>query len=291
MKNLFYIFLLAVISAACANELEEEITWKLDKYPDQLVVEGSITNEFKHQSIHLTLTNSYFDVSAPRPVTDAVVTVSDGSNEYTFSEIANDGYYFSDVPFSGRPLREYTLNIKLTTSVNGNTDYQAVSTMPEGINIDSITCEIYEMPEFDFGGEEDTEEKDTTILGIYYFGKEPDNPNNYYLGRIYINGVPSQNTAKESLLFNDDYQNGGFADYVFFAENVQAQDTVNFKIYSIEEDYYHFIMDVSQMDQAGNAYNMSGPPANAIGNVKNALGYFMATYVSEKSGIAVDLRK
>jgi hypothetical protein len=291
MKKVFYLMIMVAAMVACNTEMEEEITWKLDKYPDLLVVEGSITNEFKHQSIFLTTTAEYFDTSHPSGVTGATVTVNDGVNNYAFAESSiHQGLYLSDIEFSGEPLKTYTLNIELEQPMNNFASYSAVSTMPEGIDLDTILCEIYRMPDFDLPEEEDEEEIDTTILGIYYYGKEPDNPDNYYMARIFRNNEPCQTTVKEAMLFNDDYQNGGLSDYVLYVKNIEPDDNIRFNIFSIEKDYYDYIIDIQQMDQSGNAYSMSGPPANAVGNISHALGFFTATYVSEKSGIAIDMR-
>jgi hypothetical protein len=292
MKKILYALIVAGLMFTSCAEYEKEISWELDDYPDMLVVEGTITNEFKQQVVLLTKTADYFDTLAPSSVSEAAVIVREGNNTYSFTEsLTHKGLYLSDIEFSGEPLKTYELEIILSNPLNGQTDFTAVSTMPEGINLDTILCEIYEMPDLGFEPEEG-EEIDSTLLGIAFFGKEPDSPDNYYLARIFRNGKCWQSNAKELLLYNDDYNNGNYHDSFIYNKNVAANDTIKFEIRSVERGYYDFIIGLQQIDQSGDAYSMSGPPANAVGNIVNgkALGYFTASYISDASGIALDMR-
>ncbi len=291
MKTTLYIFLAVVLALTGCAEYEKEISWELDDHPDMLVVEGNITNELKQQTIFLTKTSPYFDTLAPKTISGADVLVREGSNTYFYSESpAHKGLYLSDIPFSGEPSKTYELEITLQESLNGTTDYSAVSKMPEGIDLDTIQCEIYEMP--DLGFEEDEEDKDTTILSIAFFGKEPDDPNNYYAARIFQNKACWNKNVKEIYLYNDDNNNGSNLDYFIVNENVGPNDTIMLEIRSVEKNYYDFIYGIQLIDQSGDAYSMSGPPANAVGNISGgkALGFFCAAYISRATSVAVDMR-
>ncbi len=291
MKTILYIFLAAVLAlTGCAGD-EKEITWELDDYPDMLVVEGLITNEFRQQTVLLTKTSTYFDTLAPKTISGAEVLVREGNNIHYFTESStHKGLYLSDLPFSGESLKTYELEVTLQEPLNGAMDFTAISKMPEGLNLDTIVCEIYEMP--DLGFAEDEEDKDTTILSIAFFGKEPDDPNNYYTARIFQNKTCWNANVKEVFLYNDDNNNGSNLDYFVGIENVEANDTIMMEIRSVEKNYYDFVNGIKLIDESGDAYSMSGPPANAIGNISGgkALGFFCATYISRASSIAVDMR-
>jgi Domain of unknown function (DUF4249) len=290
MKRLIYLLIIAEILLSCNAELEEEISWGLDEYPDILVVEGMLTNEIKYQSIFLSLTSDYFNTDLPIKVSGAEVSVREGGHVHNFFESTYDkGVYLSEYPFSAKPLQTYELMIDLSEPVNGTDTYSAISTMPEGIILDTIFCEIYNMPEFDIPGD-DEDETDSTLLGIRYFGKEPENAENYYLARVYRNKVLLHSNVREIIRFTDDYSNGGTSDFILFPQNMVKGDTVRFRIYSIEKKYYEFLGGIQQIDQAGNAYNLSGPPANPVGNVSHALGFFTTAFISDKQGMAVDMR-
>src|SRR5512138_2140184 len=171
MKRALLYLWIGITLAGCNSQMEEEISWELDDYPDILVIEGSITNETKHHVISLSLTGPYFETSQVRSVNGALVSVSDGINTFVFTESdLKRGTYVSDSEFTGKPLVSYSLDITLDNPVNGISHYSATSVMPEGIDIDTIICEIYELPDIGFPGESSDEEKDTTILSIYMVG-------------------------------------------------------------------------------------------------------------------------
>lgn len=290
MKTTIYFVLAAVLILTGCAEYEKEITWKLDEHQDMLVVEGNITNEFGQQMIFLAKTSPYFDTSAPKAISGAGVVVREGSNTYYYTESATQqGLYLSDISFAGEALKTYELEVVLAEPLNGLTDYRAISKMPEGIDLDTIICEIYEMP--DLGFEED-EDSDTTILSIAFFGKEPDDPNNYYTARIFQNKTCWNSNVKEVYLYNDDNNNGSNHDYFILNENVESEDTIMLEIRSVEKNYYDFVNGIQLIDGSGDAYSMSGPPANAVGNISGgkALGFFSAAYISRATSIAVDMR-
>jgi hypothetical protein len=291
MKKLLFVSIIALLTHSCNLKVEEEISWKLQSHPEMLVVESIMTNELKHQSVFLTVSSSYYDTIPPRRIRNAVVSVTDGTSTYTFSEdTSTPGLYLSDIPFAGIPLRTYDLSIQLNETLNGQKNFLATSKMQEGIDLDSIKCEIYEMPQFDLEDEETT--KDTTILAIYYFGKEPAAEGNHYLGFAYRNGGALHKNMKDYNIYDDSYRNGAYFHYTTFVKNVAGGDQIRFRILSIEKWFYKFIDSVKKQEETGNAYSMSGPPANAIGNVSEgkAFGYFVMAYVSEKTDIAIDTR-
>jgi hypothetical protein len=283
-KPAFIAILLCLVVVACNSELEEEITWKLGEHPDMLVVEGLVTNRMERQVVYLSKTGEYLTNEPSEAVSDAIITVSDGFQVYTYSE--NDsinGEYSSDSQFIGIPFRSYSIQITLANPLNNQAEYTAQSIMPDGLNMDTIICEIYPMPDFGF----DTgDELDTTLLGIYYYGKESDNPENYYLAAISGSNFPGRKSATNLVRFTDDQNNGSQSDFILFIQNVISDDTITFEVASVERDYYDYIGSIQQMEQSGSAYSMSGPPANAVGNIAGALGYFNTAYISKKKGIA-----
>ncbi|NJK97556.1 MAG: DUF4249 family protein [Bacteroidales bacterium] len=151
--------------------------------------------------------------------------------------------------------------------------------MPEGLKIDSIKCELYEMP--DMGDEDTKKEKDTTILAIYYFGDEPEVATNYYLARAYRNSQSLQSNSKEFLTY-ESHEDKNYTHLVTFGENVIGNDLITFKLYTIDRSYYRYLEAIRNMDQTGMATSLSGPPANAVGNVPNALGYFVVALYQQQ---------
>lgn len=293
MKNLLYIItvLMAFGMVSCSMEAEEKITWDLQQHPEMLVVESIVTNEFKHQVIHLSKTNTYYDTSWPKGVGNATVEVSDGQTSYTFKELTDSvGWYTSEQPFAGKQRTTYQLNIQLATPINNITTYTAKSTLPEGLSMDSITCEIYKMPKLDLANDE--EKKDTSVLVVYYFGNEPAEAENFYFVRTFCNGKLLYSNPKEYTYFSVARQNASYTHWADFEKNVGNNDSIRFQLFTISADYYHFLEAVQNIDDAGNSYSLSGPPANVVGNIEGgkALGYFLTAYFSEKKGYAINKR-
>lgn len=291
MKTYIYLMVAALTMVSCG--METELDWELKKHPDMLVVEGAITSDTLQHYIHLTLSGSYYDSKEPRAVSEANVYVTTGDKVYTFTEKAdNPGYYFSDEEFSGQPDKTYNLFIKLKNEINGVSEYKSTATMPLGMKLDSIECEIYEYPEFEFDDEDDDEleEKDTTYLAIYYFGDEPTSLTNYYMAKTYRNEAPLQDNARE-FFYNETYKSTDKTHLAIYVRNAAQDDTISFRLYTISYNYYMYLNAIRSINQTGMAMSMAGPPANAVGNIPNALGYFVVAYVSTQSDVAEDLRK
>lgn len=276
---------------SCSSDMEEEINWNIDRSPDMIVVESIITNELKQHCVQLTLSGDYYDSRQARPVTNAQVTVSEGENSFTFTESESQpGFYFSDEPFAAEPLKTYMLNINLDQQINGLTSYIAESTMPNGIEIDSARFSLYEMPEFEME-DDDEEEKDTTILEVYFFGQEPVEKGNYYLIKTFRNDIPLEETAKEYHIYSDETWNGEYAVSKIFVTNLVPDDMLTFRIYSIERGFYKFLEGILNSESTGGMGSVTGPPANAVGNIDKGLGYFGAAFVSQKTGPVIDKRE
>lgn len=291
MKKLLYILAIAVAFTSCSMDAEEEISWNIEKYPDMLVVHSVISNEYKEQAVYLSLSNSYFDNTAPKSVSNATVVVEGGAKPIRFNERADaPGVYYSEEPFACEPQRTYKLTITLAQAINGLNTYTALSRMPQGLDIDSMKCELYKMPEFENEGDND---KDTTIIGIYYFGHEPQQAENFYFTRVFVNDKLITNNPTEYEYFSINAENANYTHMNGYIQNAGINDNLKFRLYAVEKKYYDYLEALHKMEETGNAYSMSGPPANAIGNISEGqgLGYFLAAYVSEKTGQIVDKRK
>jgi hypothetical protein len=286
----FIVYIVSIISLTSCVKSVEEISWDVKDHPPMLVVDASVTNELKNQGIRLTLSDPYFSTDAPEPVHGASVSINEGNNLNNFTESPDyTGWYYSDEPFAGVSGKTYNLQIELQENVNGRKDYTSSSTMPEGLDIDSIQCSIYALPEVFSGGDAD-KIKDTTILVVFYFGNEPESPGNYYFAKIYRNNAPSFSNVKSYPFTSDNERNGEYVNYMAIIKNVADRDSITFNLCSVNKEYYEYIDAISKMDQTGDIYSPQGPPANALGNVEGALGFFLATCISTGKSVAIDMR-
>jgi len=282
-------FIIVLFFNSCIKSVEE-ISWELKKHPAMLVVDGAISNQLIKQGIRLTRSSTYFSSAEPAAVHNASVSVNDGNINYNFTESPDSsGWYYSDEPFKGISDKTYNLNIGLKEAINGQKEYTCSSTMPQGLNIDSIKCLIYALPKVLEAGT-NNKVRDTTILLIFYFGQEPISPGNYYCAKIYRNYKPLFSSIKDYPFTDDRERNGADINMMSVVKNVAAFDTISFFLFSVNKMYYKYINAISNMDQTGDINSPQGPPANAEGNVNNALGFFIATYISSGYTLAFDMR-
>jgi len=105
INKIFLLLLLCFIINGCT----EPYILETNTYEEALVIEATITNEFKKQEIILTKT-SRFEDTQPKAETGAQVYITDNTgNRYEFEE--QSGKYISKNEFQAIPGREYHLDI------------------------------------------------------------------------------------------------------------------------------------------------------------------------------------
>jgi hypothetical protein len=282
------VFTLGFISCA-----DEEIPWEVEESPEMLVVEGSFTSEKKKHQITLSKTADYFIKHRTPRISGADVTISDGSTTYEFEELKEKrGIYESERKVAGRAGHTYTLNIHLQEPINNKTHYQASEKMIEGIDLEGMEAFIYRNPFY-----QERFPTDSLVLFVALYGHDPGNIDNLYMVDLYRNGKFLQDTVDEKEIFSDSeqFKDGEYIHNPFtFFEEFQPGDTVAIKISTVSKSYQQFIEGINNItDQSGNPFDLSGPPANAVGNIEGgeALGYFRVSYVSWAQSIVVDGRE
>lgn len=103
--RLVYHIILMVLVTSCV----EEIPLETENFESILIIEATITNEFKKQEI--LLSRSFKFDSIPEKESNAAVKVNDDTaNTYIFTE-AEPGVYKSQTTFAAQPNRNYSLSI------------------------------------------------------------------------------------------------------------------------------------------------------------------------------------
>ena len=279
-------FALGIISCA-----DEEIAWEVEESPSLLVVEGSFTSEKKKHQIILSKTADYFIKHRTPRISGAEVTVTDGSKTYKFDELEEkNGVYESIRQVAGRAGHTYTLNIHLQNPINKKTHYQANEKMIKGIDLESMEALLFRNPFYEEGFP-----TDSLILYTTFYGHEPENIDNLYMVDLYKNGELLQDTVDEKEIYSDSEQlnNGAYINDLIFIEDFEPGDTAAIKISTVTKSYQQFIDGILNIaNQSGNPFDLSGPPANTIGNIEGgeALGYFRVSYVSREEAIVLDER-
>lgn len=268
MKKIIYISTIIILSAiSCTEDFYPE----LDSTFSKVVIQGSINNERKAHQVFITKTSDYFSEEPIPKVTGATVTLSDGENSFTLTEV-EDGVYETDT-MAGEVGKTYSLLV----NTNGM-EYMANCYLNMCEPMDSINFGYY-----DYG---DYSEAQDTFLYILMNAQEPATPNNYYLWNVYKNGVLESDTLHEKIVFDDQFVNGNYM-YDLAVQWFEGgyNDTITLEMQSITEEYSDYHSQILSQT----VYNMgplSGPAANPVGNIfevndngndnDNPIGFFLA---------------
>ncbi|MDQ1163984.1 DUF4249 domain-containing protein [Flavobacterium sp. SORGH_AS_0622] len=137
MKNFIYKISLFLILAVAASSCTEQYVFQNNDFESALVVEGTITNELKNQTIRLSQVYE-LEETGPKLEKGANVSVSDDQgNEYQFEE--KDTLYASITPFKAEPGRKYQLKIRTSAGKNYTSDEQVLTTETK---IDNLTATV-----------------------------------------------------------------------------------------------------------------------------------------------------
>jgi hypothetical protein len=271
--------LIIVLLAGCT----ERITVTLDETYTRLVVYGTISDHHDKYRIDLTKTADYFYNQPVPRVTNATVSLNDGTNTFFLQETipGTSGIYETDSTFHGIAGKTYHLDVELTAPIDNRTIYTSASALPSVTNLDSVRYEFNP----DFG------KKGVYILKVY--AMEPPEEGNYYMFKWYRNSVLMTDSIQKIFVtddkyFNGHYINGANAVYINQAhewERVNPGDTLRVEMSGITKEYYDFI---NQVAMAGFSIPIfSGPPANITGNISDGAVGFFAAYASSYSSVVV----
>ena len=263
-----------IFSISC----EKETNLVLKNTNPKMVVEGNILlgldTQIQQQSIKLSLSANYTGNTSPEPITNATVSVVEGTNTYVFSHTSN-GIYQSN--FKAESNKTYRLIILY----KGDT-YEAIEKIANGPKIDSLTINYFPSalgsPEGNF---------------ITINTTDPSNERNFYLWRLYRNEQLMINSSPGNIyraIQKDDFFNGkALLNYLPFDNfPVVHQDIARMEQLSITEQMYNYYYSIFNLT-ASSPVSGDVPPGNITGNIINktnpnikALGYFGACSVSIK---------
>lgn len=135
MKNFTYKISLFLILIFGVTSCTEQYVFQNYDFESALVVEGTITNELKNQTIRVSQVYQ-LEETGPKFEKGANVFISDDlGNDYQFEE--KDTVYASITPFKAEPGRKYQLKIKTREGKNYTSDQQVLTTETK---IDNLTA-------------------------------------------------------------------------------------------------------------------------------------------------------
>lgn len=265
------------------NACDKTVEWDVKSADARLVVEGSITDEYKKHVVKLTKTRDFNTSAKFVPVESAEVSISDGSNHFILIE-KEDGFYETQDSMMGILGKTYTLNIELDKPIDEETHYTAEAKLKGYFTLDTVLC---------FLNQKETWEDDTssTLILVLYGQEAPETEKDYY--QYYLQPFHGKKplTITGKSIFSDLGENGmtEMAVFYFVDYDVNIGDKFSLEVRSVPEEYSTFKQELEMEIDRYDPIGMLGPPANVKGNISNGgMGFFMASSVSKYEGVVVD---
>jgi len=271
------LFAVQLFSTSCTERVDIDLE---EAGEPLLVVFAEITDEQKAQAVFLSRTTPYFENTHIQAVSGAEVYLSDGDQEIQLTEsVEQPGTYLTQDNYRGIPGRTYTLHID-KVDVNGDgvlETYSSQTVMKSVPPVDGVSITYNSRWE---GWE------------VELYSQEPGETEDFYLFKVYRNGVLYTDSLQNYWVISDKFFNGNEIDgpvVQYFDEEkdeiLVEGDFVTLEMAAITEEYYDFINGV--LDEVNTKVPIfSGPPANPRGNISNgALGFFSVQSISRGSTV------
>jgi hypothetical protein len=275
LKQIISIIFTLTFFSACTERVNIDLEMAGES---KLAVFAEITDETKAHAVYLTKSMPYFSDEETPVVTGATVSISNGTETVSLTEEPDEpGTYYTPRNYKGVPGTTYRLEI---SDVDVNEDgvseaYSAETIMSRTMPVEGVIV----------GRNNERNGWDVAL-----FASEPGETKDYYLFKVYKNGVLFSDTISNYRIYDDKFFNGkvlkGVIVQFFDAEKgeiVERDDEITLEVAGITEEYFSFIDALKE--EIDEKYPMfSGPAANLKGNISNgALGFFAAMAVSKGS--------
>ena len=256
---------------------KEKIDLKLDSSYTRLVVEGSISDEFKIQNVKLSLTSDYLSNTTSPAVSGALVKIVE-INPVDQSEIIHPlsekspGMYETTGALKGIAGKLYKVVIQNVTIGSNTTDYESLpELMTQAPPIDTM-----------YLNSNNAHDK----WSIYISFRDNAATHDFYMFNFAKNGVLQTDTISQIIFTSDEYFNGqglSLARVHRGIKNLSVGDTITEYLSSIPERFYDFL-NAARAEAVPDVPLFAGPPANVNGNInKGALGFFNVYSVKKYS--------
>lgn len=256
MKH-FYSIAILCVATILLNSCEKIIEFDLAESKEAIVIEANITNNKLPFKVFISKTSPYFGAKTNNLVSGAKVSVRAEKGKPKYFEETAPGIYTLDKTFA---LAGYWY--VMDVEYEGIT-YSARSFMNEAVPISEIGISYFDgFGFFDSG------------YKINSYIRDPQNKENYYRLKYYLNGKLTDDNSEISLytdkLFDGMVIGLGQRSMVF-----QETDTLIVELQSIDKATYDYFSTLESI--SGNVMEQTASPANPISNFSNgALGYFSA---------------
>jgi hypothetical protein len=282
LVGLLFSLSIASLFVSCEEEIDLELN---DQENQRIVVEGRITNEFRHHQVRLTKTLSYFEHELVPPLlgADVFITEEGTGNSFPLSLINDSLGIYETILMAGKTGERYSLNIQYDEE-----EFIATAQLDTLPAFDSLKYEyvVYQYFGMKFG---------MYVLKSSFY--EPPPEGSIYRLDVFLNDTLYTDGLSGAVYFDDFQTNDMYWPeieiYAIPQERIRLDtNRVRLEMYSISRDEYNFL--AAFFAESFSGFIFSGPPANIPTNVKNTaggidgVGFFAA---SGKSTIEIELIK
>ncbi|MDP5140385.1 MAG: DUF4249 domain-containing protein, partial [Spirosomaceae bacterium] len=252
MKTSFKFFILAFVFATTLTSCEDVIDFETREGVQQLVVDAWLTDTESRHVVKLTLSQPYFDNSAPIPALGATVIVfSQDSTAYQFTDEAGNGEYVYESPTGESLIKNVGESYALYVNYEGE-EYVSLAQLNPVPKIDSIAYEAFTAPI----NLNDTLPSSGFIAQFYatdFLGR-----GNAYWIRYRKNGKLNNDPSDLILSYDGGFTPGADTDGLQFILPIrqsinefgeglyQDKDSLEVEIYSLSLEAYFFLFQVVQ---------------------------------------------
>jgi len=246
---------------------EDIITLDLKTTEPQVVIEASIY-EYGSATVSITRTTDFYRPNLVESVSGAQIIISDNYGRTDTLKGSSSVGQYADFTYRvrGTPGRTYHVMVL----VEGH-QYEATSSMPAGLNLDSLTTEY--QPGGGIGAEQDAGYR------VHVFFR--DNPGIHDYGRVKLwrDGVYYYTSI---YLYDGKFSDGNPVDYNYFFDVFKGGSYIDVQLISMEKSLYDYFSTLSEVIISEDPSNfLDASPANPTTNWSGgALGYFGAFAVS-----------
>ena len=223
--SIFILLLFIIISC------EEVVVVNLPDSQRLVVVEGGVSEVVSQQYVRVTRSNGFSDQNPIIPVEDADVIVQNETGDVFFYSYDSDGYYRSNMQFSGILGIRYRVRILLNNGKEIRSEWER---MRDAVPINSLTVESFL--------QNDPENPGDQIL--IYFPKirviDPQGVQNYYRFIFFKNG--QLYTEPEFITIIDDhFFDGNLVPNNFESFAYQREDELIIQFQSISSEMFKYL--------------------------------------------------
>ncbi|MFA9388341.1 MAG: DUF4249 domain-containing protein [Prolixibacteraceae bacterium] len=251
---------------------QEVIEIDLNSSNPVVVVDGSISIG-EAAKVHLSYTRDYFTNDTPQNIVNAKVTLIAGNEDTEELEYTDKGIYLGK-KLLGKQNTKYELKVELPDQ-----ELYGQSEIPSKIELISM-----HLQEASFSHPGMKGNTDSIRYNINLTFTDNKDQQNYYMLAITQNGKEGEYSY---LMIDDEfYPKTGSITYAPMMYQFLENDTVNVKLYSLDQNTYAFYNQLADVTGGGGMRGMSGmgTPYNPSSNMgENVLGYFAAWAVVDTS--------